>query len=102
MRARRFPLTLPIRCRRAGDAGWLEGVTVNISSSGVLFRTSTPLDVDTKVEMTIVLGESPSRSGELRCNGRIVRIESSGSTPSSMAAAFSRYNLRHRTTEIGA
>jgi hypothetical protein len=70
-------------------------VTINISRSGVLFRTSKPLDVDTKVEMTIVLGESRARGGELRCAGRIVRIESGGSTPSSMAAAFSRYNLRH-------
>jgi len=74
-------------------------VTINISSSGVLFRTIKPLDVDTKVEMSIVLGESPARSGELRCDGRIVRIEPGDST--SMAAAFSRYNL-HRPTEIGA
>jgi hypothetical protein len=102
MRARRFPLTLPIRCRCAGEDGWLEGVTINISRSGVLFRTSKPLDVDTNVEMTIVLGESRARRGELRCAGRIVRIESGGSTPSSMAAAFSRYNLRHRATQVGA
>ena len=100
MRAQRFPLTLPIRCRRAGEEGWLEGVTINISRSGVLFRTIKPLDVDTKVEMSIVLGESRARSGELRCDGRIVRIEPGDST--SMAAAFSRYNLRHRGTEIGA
>jgi hypothetical protein len=77
-------------------------VTINISRSGVLFRTSKPLDVDTKVEMTIVLGESPARGGELRCGGRIVRIESGGSTTSSMAAAFSRYNLRHRAKQVGA
>jgi len=100
MRARRFPLTLPIRCRRAGDAGWLEGVTINISKSGVLFRVSEPLDVDTRVEMSIVLGESPARAAELRCDGHIVRIESGDST--SMAAAFSRYNLRHRATQVGA
>ena len=102
MRARRFPLTLPIRCRRTGEEGWLEGVTINISSSGVLFLTSKPLDVDTKVEMTIVLGESRARGGELRCDGRIVRIESDGSTTSSMAAAFSSYDLHHPANQIGA
>jgi PilZ domain-containing protein len=102
MRARRFPLTLPIRCRRAGEDGWIEGMTINISRSGVLFRTSASLDVDTQVEMRIVLGESSARAGELRCDGHIVRIESGDSTTSSMAAAFSRYNLRHRATEIGA
>ena len=101
MRARRFPLTLPIRCRRAGDEGWLDGVTINISSSGVLFRTSAPLDVDTQVEMSIALGESPAPEGELRCDGLIVRIESGDSTTPSMAAVFSRYDLRHRETEIG-
>jgi len=102
MRARRFPLTLPIRCRRAGDEAWLEGLTINISSSGVLFRTSEPLDVDTRVEIRIVLGESSSQAGELRCDGNIVRIETGDSTTPSMAAAFLRYNLRHRATEMGA
>ena len=94
MRARRFPLTLPIRCRRAGEEGWIDGVTINISSSGVLFCTSEPLDVDTQVEMSIVLGESRARAGELRCDGLIVRIDGDSTTPS-MAAAFSRYDLRH-------
>jgi len=102
MRARRFPLTLPIRCRRAGEEGWIEGVTINISSSGVLFCTSEPLDVDTQVEMSIVLGESRARGGELRCDARIVRIESGGPTTSSMAAAFSNYDLHHRATHVGA
>ena len=102
MRARRFPLTLPLRCRRAGEQRWIEGVTINISKSGVLFRTSVPLDVDTRVEIRIVLGESPARAGELRCQGHIVRLESGDSTTPSMAAAFLRSNLRHRATEIGA
>jgi len=95
MRARRFPLTLPIRCRRAGEEGWVEGVTINISSSGVLFHTTEPLDVDTHVEMSIVLGASRARAGELRCDGHIVRIESGDSPTPSIAAAFSRYDLRH-------
>jgi PilZ domain-containing protein len=77
-------------------------VTVNISSSGVLFRTNEPLDVDTRVEMTIALGESSAQAGELRCDAHIVRIESGDSTTPSMAAAFLRSNLRQRATEIGA
>ena len=85
-------------CRREG---WIDGVTINISSWGVLFRTSEPLDVDTEVELTIALGESRARAGELRCDGHIVPIESGNSTTLSMAAAFSRYNLQ-RATEIGA
>ena len=96
MRAPRFPLTLPIRCRRAGNERWIEGVTINISRSGVLFRTSMPLDIDTPVEMTIVLGGSSMTPGELRCDGHIVRIASADSTTASMAAAFSTYDLRRR------
>jgi PilZ domain-containing protein len=102
MRAHRFPLTLPIRCRRAGEDGWMEGVTINISSSGVLFRTSEPLDVDTQVEMAIALGESATPEGELWCDGHIVRIDAGDSTTPSMAAAFSRYDLRHRAPETRA
>jgi hypothetical protein len=96
MRAPRFPLTLPIRCRRAGEDGWIDGVTINISRSGVLFRMSEPLDVNTQIEMRIVLGEFPARRGELRCDGHVVRIESADSTARSMAAAFSRSDLRPR------
>src|SRR5262245_52949285 len=102
MRAHRFPLTLPIRCRRAGAKGWIEGMTINISSSGVLFRTSEPLDVNTQLEMRIVLGESPAQRGELRCDGHVVRIESVDPAMRSMAAAFDRSDLRPRETEIGA
>jgi hypothetical protein len=77
-------------------------VTINISRSGVLFRTSEPLDVNTRIEMRIVLRESSERTGELRCDGHIVRIESSDPSTPSMAAAFSRSHLRPRETEIGA
>ena len=101
MRATRFPLTLPIRCRRAGDEGWIEGVTINISRSGVLFRTSEPLDVNTQIEMRIALGETRARRGELKCDGHVVRIESD-STTRSTAAAVSRSNLRPREMEVGA
>jgi hypothetical protein len=102
MRAPRFPLTLPIRCRRAGDESWIEGVTINISRSGVLFRTSEPLDVNTRIEMRIALGETRARRGELKCDGHVVRIESVDSAMRSTAAAFSRSNLRPREMEIGA
>ena len=102
MRAPRFPLTLPIRCRRAGDDDWIEGVTINISRSGVLFRASEPLDVDTRIDIRIVLGESPARTGELRCDGHVVRIASTDAATQSMAAAFFRSNLRPRETEVSA
>jgi PilZ domain len=102
MRAPRFPLELPIRCRRAGEDDWIDGVTINISRSGVLFRTSAPLDVDTTVEMRIALRGLSAQTGELRCDGRIVRIASADPTTPSMAAAFSGYDLRHRVTELGA
>jgi PilZ domain-containing protein len=76
MRAPRFPLHLKVRYRRAADdAAWNTGVTENISHSGALVRVTDPLQVDTPVEVRLVLPASP-RAGEhaeVSCRGRVVR-----------------------------
>lgn len=71
-RALRFPLELPLRYRSAGDTRWREARTENISRSGVLFRTDDLVDIDTEVEMIVVLPVRPTPSAVL-CRGRIVR-----------------------------
>lgn len=97
MRAQRFPLDLPVRYRRAGEAAWLAGTTENISRSGVLFHADRPLDVNTPIEISIAMpAVAPaSAPAEVRCQGHIVRI----ATPPSeepqtlMAAAFSDFKF---------
>jgi hypothetical protein len=71
-RPQRVALHLPLRYRPVGDPDWHEARTENISRTGVLFRTTDPLDIDTHVEMTFVLPISPSQPA-IVCRGRVVR-----------------------------
>jgi hypothetical protein len=78
MRAPRFPLHLVLRYRRIGDDVWREAQTENISRSGVFFRTDDPIEVNTPVELAMVLatGEVRHRAAEVLCRGRVVRTVS--------------------------
>lgn len=71
-RPQRVALHLPLRYRSAGDPAWHEARTENISRSGVLFRTTDPIEIDTEVEMTFVLPMAPSPPA-IVCRGRVVR-----------------------------
>ena len=95
-RASRFIVRLPMRYRTAGDLDWRNGVTENISRSGILFRPERAIEPKMPVDMILVLpgvvaGEPPSR---LRCQGEIVRTEVDASdTAPSAAAAVADYRL---------
>lgn len=75
MRAQRFDLQLPLRYRSAGDPTWHEGRTENISSTGVLFRGEELLQVETPIELRVILPIGATKTGhpEVFCHGRIVR-----------------------------
>src|SRR3954453_14836990 len=76
MRAPRFPLHLQVRYRQADDdASWRPGVTENISHSGALVRVEDPLQVDTPVEVRLVLPTALAKGerAEGACRGRVVR-----------------------------
>ena len=79
MRAPRFPLHLVVRYRRIGEEVWRQAQTENISRSGVFFRTDEPFDVNTPVELSMVLatGAVQHDAAEVLCRGRIVRTVSS-------------------------
>jgi hypothetical protein len=74
-RARRYEIGTPIRYRVRGEREWREGVTENISISGVLIRTSHALEPNTSIEMKFLLpveleGEF---AAEVFCRGLVVR-----------------------------
>lgn len=89
-RAQRYPLETTLRYRVTGQDNWLEGMTEDISQSGVLFRTESVLPTGTFVEMNLMLpalisGEAPA---ELNCHATIVRtVRPSGTGGSSRIAA---------------
>lgn len=101
-RAGRYPVRTVIRFRVRGRDKWYEGMTENISRTGVLLRSSFLPRKGTQVEMVLslptkVLGESPA---EVVGRGRVVRQTRRGNLdqPPGIAATFDRYRLARAGT----
>ena len=96
-RAPRLPLDLQLRYRPVGGRHWYEGRVENISRSGVLFRGAALVDVNTPVEIALLLPVPPLASA-IVCRGRIVRTILPGGPDRrpGIAATISRYRFRHR------
>lgn len=74
-RARRYEIGTVIRYRVRGEREWHEGVTENISTTGVLIRTDRSLEARTAIEMSFFLpveldGEC---AAEVFCRGLVIR-----------------------------
>jgi hypothetical protein len=74
-RARRYEIGTVIRYRVRGEQDWHEGLTENISISGVLIRSVCSLDPKTAIEMRFFLpveldGEC---AAEVFCRGFVIR-----------------------------
>lgn len=76
IRAQRFPIHIPIFYRGQGRKEWRNGITLNISKSGVLFLAEEALRPSTVVRIKMQLpaairGQAP---GEILCDGRVIRV----------------------------
>jgi hypothetical protein len=75
-RARRFPIAARVLFRESGEAPWRVGSTINVSSSGVLFRAEgTPPRASESLDFILTLpldGGTPAP--HVRCTGRVIRI----------------------------
>ncbi len=92
-RSPRFPIEIPIRYRRVSEPVWHEGVTENVSRSGVLFHSSFALKARAKVQLDFalpleVLGHV---AGRVTCRGCVVRVENG--TGIRVAATISDYRF---------
>ena len=96
-RARRFALHLQVYFRQPHSTTWLEGTTENISYTGVLLRSTHPLDPQTLVELRLQLaiGSKPNPAAEIRCKGAVVRVEQRDGpeTPIALAVAIRDYRI---------
>jgi hypothetical protein len=74
-RARRIPNKTAMRYRQLGQTDWCEGLTFDISQSGVLFRADRSLEIHTPVEMTFAVPfEIAGKEGTvIFCRGEVVR-----------------------------
>lgn len=101
-RAQRFVLQLPIRFREKGETDWHEGVTLNISESGVLFQAAFRLRSRAAIEMALTLpnaisGEAPA---QILCQGLVVRSTSVAAARGThqLCAAISRFKFARPKT----
>jgi PilZ domain-containing protein len=106
VRAPRFSIEIPFYFRRRGETSWQEGMTDNISRSGVLFRTTDMLEENTPVDMQFTLPvEVSGQPGALvACRGQIVRTVPADSPDAlpALAATIARYRFVRRKSLAGA
>jgi hypothetical protein len=70
-RAQRFPLHLSLRYRKNGVSHWMDGKTINISRTGILFQADERLPVRSVLEISI---QFPLKA-TLACRASVVRTE---------------------------
>jgi hypothetical protein len=99
-RTRRFTLKLPVSVVRSGvEQTILAGHTRNISSTGVLFSTEEEPTVTGSIEYVISLNQGQKQPVNLRCLGKVVRLERAenghreGAHTFHVAATLERYEF---------
>ena len=100
-RSPRFLVAAPVVWRPRGADGWLEGVSVNVSRSGVLMQTDRIPPAGTPIEIVIALSRldlPDDEVADVACAGRVVRTERTrgGRLPCRVAATIDSYSLLRR------
>jgi hypothetical protein len=92
-RATRLPLEIEIEYRFTSRGAWRASRTINVSRSGVLFRTERPPRIGAVIEFVLRLRRvaAASEMTDLRCQGRLVRAEDGSNGQWSAAATIERY-----------
>ena len=97
-RAPRYPIHAPVFCRVTGEPDWHEGVTVNISRTGIFFRIDSGLPPSARIEIRVVLsGEVAGESlASVLCMGTVLRRDFSDLSDGriGIAASISHYRFR--------
>lgn len=87
----RFDLKLPFELMHRGTAHQPTGETKNVSSSGVLFTSTVPVEVGDSIEYMITFPKVPGSRAEvrLRCMGKVIRND----PETTFAATLERYEF---------
>ena len=85
-RAQRFQITLPLRFRKSGVPHWIDAQIVNISRTGILFRTEETMPAASVLDIRV---DFPTHAS-LECQCTVVRTEKS-----LIAVHIQRHNLVH-------
>lgn len=96
-RATRFAMSVPIRYRAAAPvAAWQTGSIENISRSGVLFRASDAVPLETPMELAFELpAATRKKPAHVVCRGRVVRTAPADpSARCGLAVAITHYRFQ--------
>lgn len=97
-RNQRFELHLPLRVMRT-SAGQVshDARTRNMSSSGVLFTSEAEVQIGGAIEYVVTIGSDAGVDVDLKCIGKVVRLEKSREAPPYLVAAtLDRYQFIRR------
>ena len=83
--------------RRVGEEGeWQQGLTANVSRTGVLFTTQTTMQPHTALEMRLVFPAEivGQAAGQVVCRGEVIRSETSLlQEPQALAATIGSFRM---------
>jgi hypothetical protein len=89
-RERRLRHRVPVQFRLPGSEPWSEGITENISRSGLLFRSANSLEIGSSLELIFEMPRELTGDADARvvCEGTLVRIEAVPATRSNKQASY--------------
>jgi len=95
-RAKRFALHFPVYFRELDSPTWMEGMTENISCTGVLFQASSPFALESTLELRlqVTVAAEVRDPAEIRCKGIVVRTEQRGAPQNPVALAVAMRDVR--------
>ena len=89
-RERRLRHCVSVMFRIPGSDEWIEGVTENISHSGLLFRSASPLEVGSNMELILEMPHELTGHDHARvlCEGSLLRVEAVPATRKNKQSSF--------------
>lgn len=103
-RTKRFDLHLPVEIIRAGAERVSKfGHTQNISSGGVLFTSTSMMEIGGPVEYVVTLAAGSGGNVNLRCMGKVLRQDYNPALPDgedtyTVAVSLERYEFLRSNT----
>lgn len=94
--ARRFTMSLPMRVLPGqAQRHELNAHTRDVSYRGLYFLTEAPFEVGSEIDFVITLPQQVTQSSDvnIRCQGKIVRVEPTGNGLVGIAAIIARYEF---------
>jgi len=94
--ARRFLMTLPVRVlAQAADSAELKASTRDVSYRGLYFMAEGVFERGSELDFVLTLPHQMISAGDvnIRCHGRIVRVESAENGKTGVAAQIERYEF---------